>query len=432
MQTDTNHPALRSWVPVPPGSPFPIQNLPYGVFRPRSGGRPRIGVAIGEHVLDLHAVEEAGLLDAALLRAAGVFLQPNLNALLAAGPAVWQRARVALSRLLREDEPALRDRECLRAEAVLPQDEVEMLLPIAAGDFTDFYVSRDHARRAGELFRPERPLLPNWTWLPVAYHGRASTLVASGTPIRRPQGPSRPDPTAEPVFGPTQALDFELELGAIVGPGNRLGEPIPLAEAEAHVFGLVLLNDWSARDVQQWEAQPLGPFLGKNFATTLSPWVVPLAALGPYRCPAPPPEHPPPEYLRAPPGAPGPNFDLHLEARLWPAGAPAPTTIVRTHARHLYWSLAQMVAHHTVNGCALRPGDVLGTGTVSGPEPESAACLLELTRGGREPLLLAEGGGERRYLADGDTVILTGWAEGPGYRIGFGECRGTIVPAAPG
>lgn len=429
MQTDPNSPALRSWVPVAPDSPFPIQNLPYGVFRPRAGGRPRIGAAIGDYVLDLHAVEEAGLLDAALLRAAGVFLQTDLNGLLAAGPVVWQRARAAISRLLREDEPALRDRACLCAEALLPQSDVEMLLPVAAGDFTDFYASRDHASRAGALFRPERPLWPNWTWMPVAYHGRASTLVPTGTPIRRPSGPSRPDPAADPVFGPTQALDFELELGAIVGCGNRLGEPIPLARAAEHVFGLVLLNDWSARDLQQWEAQPLGPFLGKNFATTLSPWVVPLAALAPFRCPGPPPAHPPPEYLREPPGAPPPAYDVHLEARLWPRGAHEPVTIARTNARHLYWSLGQMVAHHTVNGCVLRPGDVLGTGTVSGPDSESAACLLERTCGGREPLKMPGGLGERRYLEDGDTVILTGWAQAQGYRIGFGECRGTVVPA---
>jgi fumarylacetoacetase len=317
----------------------------------------------------------------------------------------------------------LRDDAALRAEAFWPQSAVTLHLPAAIGDYTDFYSSQAHAGNVGKMFGRERPLLPNWRHLPVAYHGRASSVVVGGTPIRRPAGQVMPPDAAVPVFQPTAELDFELELGFFIGPGNRLGEPIAIEEAADHIFGLVLVNDWSARDVQRWEYRPLGPFLAKNFATSISPWVTPMAALQPFREMGPAQEPPPLPYLRR--AAPW-TFDIELEVRLQTAQMEAAASICRGNARHLYWDFAQQLAHHTATGCNLRPGDLLASGAISGPEPGSYGSLLELSWKGERPLTLPNG--ERRaFLEDGDRVTLTGWAEGDGYRVGFGDVNGIIV-----
>ena len=413
---------LRSFVPVDPAGDFPIQNLPFGVFRPRSGGPARCGVAIGEMVLDLALLERRGLLETA---PGGVFDRGALNGYLSLGREAWRRTRLTLSRLLAEDEPRLRDDAPLRREVLLPAAEVTMELPCEVGDYTDFYSSREHASNLGALFRGrENPLLPNWLHLPVAYHGRASSLVVSGTPVRRPCGQTRPDEAAPPVFGPSRSLDFELEVGFFLGPGNPLGEPVPVDEAEERIFGFVLVNDWSARDIQRWEYQPLGPFLGKNFATTLSPWVVTMEALEPFRCPGPEQDPAPLPYLRR-----GGDraVDIRLEAWLRTPHLTAPHRICRTNFRHLYWDIAQQLAHHTSGGCNLRPGDLLASGTISGPTADSWGSLIELTSGGRQPLTLP-GGESRTFLADGDSLVLRGWCEGEGRRIGFGEAAGVILP----
>jgi fumarylacetoacetase len=411
---------------VPPGSDFPLENLPYGVFR-HGAGSPRVGIAIGAHVLDLAEVAAAGLLANALPDAEATFTAGTLNAFLGHGRPVWLATRRRITELLSEGNLELA-RAGLNDTAFVPQAEVELLLPIAPGDYIDFYSSIEHATNLGRLFRPEgEPLLPNWRYLPVAYHGRSSTVVASGTPIVRPQGQIKPPDAAQPIFTATRRLDFELEVGFVTGPSNALGEPIPTARAHEHVFGLVLVNDWSARDIQAWEYQPLGPFLGKSFATSVSPWVVPLDALAPYMVPAPPQDPVPLDYLRV-----SGNWaiDLQLEVDLRPAGGREASTISRTNFRDMYWTIPQQLAHVTVNGTQIRPGDLYASGTVSGAEPGSEGSLIELTRGGAEPLTLP-GGVQRAFLQDGDTVVLRGWCGGDGGRprIGFGEVRGTVEPA---
>jgi fumarylacetoacetase len=355
-----------------------------------------------------------------------IFAQPALNAFLTLGSRAWTQARAIVSELLDAETPALRDDLAFQRRVLRPQAEVRMHLPAQVGDYTDFYSSREHATNVGTMLRgADHALLPNWLHLPVAYHGRASSLVVSGTPVRRPRGQSMPAGAQAPTFGPTQSLDFELEVGALVGPGNGLGEPVPVARATEHLFGLVLVNDWSARDLQAWEYQPLGPFLAKNFCTGVSPWVVTLEALKPFRRAALPQDPLPLPYLRAPGDW---TLDLTLEAHLQTAPDGAPHRITRTNFGHLYWTLAQQVAHHTSNGCALRPGDLLASGTISGPTPESRGCLLELTWRGTQPLRLP-GGQTRAFLDDGDRLTLTGWAQGDGYRVGFGTLTGEVVPA---
>ncbi len=425
---DAVDPALRSFVPVAADSDFPIQNLPYGVFRPAAGGEPRVGVAIGEQVLDLAALDRRGLLvDIVPTR---VFDQPSLNAFMALGPSTWRAVRRRLVELLRDDSPTLRDDAALRRDTLRPRAEVEMLLPAAVGDYTDFYSSREHATHCGTMLRgPQQPLTPTWLHLPVAYHGRSSSLVVSGTDVRRPCGQTMPEGAAEPQFGLTRALDFELEMGFLVGPGNPLGQPIPIAEAPRHIFGLVLVNDWSARDIQKWEYVPLGPFLAKNFATSVSPWVVTLDALDPFRTAGPTQEPQPLEYLRSPGDW---AFDIELEVALeserMRGEQQPPLTICRTNFRSMYWNICQQLAHHTVGGCNLRPGDLLASGTISGWAPDSRGCLLERTWGGREPLELPDGT-IRRFLEDGDRVTFRAYAQGDGFRIGFGELTGQVLPA---
>lgn len=410
---------MKSFIEVPPDSHFPLQNLPYGVFS-TAERRPRVGVALGDQVIDLSVLEAAGKLPGT-----GMFDQPTLNKFMAQGKGVWTAVRERLQALLAADNSELRDDAALRGQVLVPQAAVTLHLPAEIGDYTDFYSSREHATNVGAMFRdPENALLPNWLHLPVAYHGRASSVVISGTPIHRPHGQTKPKEGDSPVFGPSRLLDFELEMGYFIGPGNELGSPIPIAEAADHVFGLVLVNDWSARDIQAWEYVPLGPFLAKNLGTTISPWVVPLAALEPFRVAGPPQAPTPLPYLQS---SGQQAYDINLEVRLQSAAMTAAQTIARSNFKYLYWNMAQQVAHHTITGCNLRPGDLLATGTISGPTADSYGSMLELTWRGERPIELADGS-ERKFLQDGDTLILTGWCQGDGYRVGFGEAVGTVLP----
>jgi len=440
LLNDTHDPSLRSWVESAqaPGGDFPIQNLPFAVFR-RAGRAEawRGGVAIGDQVLDLAALAQAQLIpqsDPLAHQALAAAAQDRLNGLMALGPAHWSALRRALSRLLRIGSPA---QATLPHTALVPQLQAAFCVPAHVGDYTDFYTSVHHATNIGRLFRPDNPLLPNYKWVPIAYHGRASSLIISGTGFRRPQGQLMPPGAQQPTLAPCKRLDYELELGVFIGPGNERGQAIGMDEAEAHVFGLCLLNDWSARDIQGWEYQPLGPFLSKNFATSLSPWVVTLEALAPYRLPfTRPADDPQPlPYLDSPVHRQQGAFDIHLDVRLQTAAmrqaGQAASPIAQSNYRHAYWTLAQMVTHHTVGGCPLQPGDLLGTGTLSGPEAGEAGALIELTTGGQQPLTLP-GGEQRTFLEDGDTVALRAWCEKPGAaRVGFGVCEGQVLPAAP-
>ena len=423
---------VRSWVPSAgrPGTDFPIQNLPLGVFRPRGEAGGSIGVAIGDEILDLRrAAASSGLpaLDPALLDSLS---EPSLNRLMSLGRAPARALRHAVHGLLRDDASAR------PAELLVRAADVELSLPASVGDYTDFYASIHHATNVGTMLRPDQPLLPNYKWVPIGYHGRASSIVASGAPVRRPVGQLKDDAAPAPVLAPTQALDYECEVAAWIGTGNLLGTPVSIRDAERHLFGLSLLNDWSARDVQRWEYQPLGPFLAKNFATTVSPWVVTADALEPFRVPRTPrPEGDPPPlaYLDAPADRERGGFALDLEvsiasARMREQGL-IPFRVSRCSFTNMYWTVAQLLTHHASNGCNLRPGDLLGSGTVSGAEPESRGCLLERTWRGSDPLQLP-GGETRRFLEDGDEVAMRGRCERDGFAgIGFGECRGVVLPA---
>jgi fumarylacetoacetase len=414
------------------GTDFPIQNLPLGVFGRGGAPRSRIGCAIGERILDLDSCAERGLLRGLPEDVETACRATTLNRLMALEPRLRGTLRHRLSHLLRAEGGSVTARSDA-AETLILQSEAEMRLPARVGDYTDFYASIFHATNVGRMLRPENPLLANYRWVPIGYHGRASSLVVSGAAIRRPTGQLGPRGDEPPGFGPSRALDYELEVGAFLGPGNGLGAPIPLAEAGRHVFGLCLVNDWSARDLQRWEYQPLGPFLSKSFATSLGPWVVTAEALAPFRVPAsarPEGDPEPLPYLRHEDDAARGGIDLHLEVRLSSARmrreGHAPILVSRSNLRDLYWTLAQMVAHHSSNGCNLRPGDLIASGTVSGPEKENRGCLLERTWRGSEPLGLPSGE-ERRFLEDGDEVTLSGHCERDGFaRIGLGECRGVV------
>ena len=437
LLNETHDPALRSWVPSAqvPGCDFPVQNLPFAVFRRADSGETwRGGVAIGAQVLDLAELLKADLLkpgQAQARRALQAAAQDTLNELMALGPAHWSALRGCLSRLLREGAA-----EQARLEPCLvPQAQAEYRLPARIGDYTDFYTSVHHATNIGRLFRPDSPLLPNYKWVPIGYHGRASSIVVSGTNFHRPCGQLMPPGAEQPTLGASRRLDIELELGVFIGPGNEWGQAIPIDEAEHHVFGICLLNDWSARDIQGWEYQPLGPFLSKNFATSLSPWVVTMEALAPYRLPftRPAADPQPLPYLDSAGQRAAGALDIELEVLLQTAAMRQqggdPASICQTNYRHAYWTVAQMVAHHSVGGCNLQPGDLLGTGTLSGPEPHQAAALIELTAGGKQPVVLP-GGEQRTFLEDGDRVLLRGWCEKPGAaRVGFGVCEAEVLPA---
>jgi fumarylacetoacetase len=383
-------------------------------------------VAIGDSVLDMTLLERQAMLGGPATPSRRVFQDGKLNPFLALGRSAWSETRARISRLLRADEPALRDDASVREQVLVPQREVTMLLPAEIGDYTDFYSSREHATNVGTMLRgPDNALMLNWLHLPVAYHGRASSIVVSGTPVVRPRGQSKPEKAEAPIFGPSRSLDFELEVAAFVGVGNDLGRPIPIADARDHLFGLVLLNDWSARDIQAWEYVPLGPFLAKNFATSISPWVVPLEALELFRTGGPVQQPAPLAYLQQRGDA---TYDIRLEVALQSEKMDRSQVICRTNFKHLYWSLAQQLAHHTVNGCNLRTGDLLASGTVSGPTPDSFGSLLELAWRGTNPLTLTSGE-QRSFVQDGDTVTMTGWCQGDGYRVGFGTVTGKVLPA---
>ncbi|HLE57530.1 MAG TPA: fumarylacetoacetase [Rhodothermia bacterium] len=421
----TTDPSARSFVPVAADSHFPIQNLPYGVFRRPGGGPARVGVAIGDQILDLSVIESAGLLTLAGDPNQRLFSRPSLNLFLSMGKDAWRAARMQIHGLLRDDATTLKEHDALLNEALVPMARASMFLPVEIGDYTDFYSSKEHATNVGTMFRgAENALMPNWTHLPVGYHGRASSIVVSGTPVRRPMGQLKPE-EVPPVFAPSRELDFELEMGFFTGPGNELGVPISVEDAPDHIFGFVLVNDWSARDIQKWEYVPLGPFLGKSFATSISPWIVTLEALEPFRVPGPPHDVELLPYLRS---AGDWSYDIQLEVGINAPGMDVPHTVCRSNFKYLYWNVCQQLAHHTSNGCNLRPGDLLASGTISGPTPASYGSMLELTWRGERPIQLPDGS-ERRFIEDEDEVVMTGWAEAEGYRVGFGEVAGKILPA---
>jgi fumarylacetoacetase len=417
--------AARSWVEVAVDSHFSLHNLPYGIFSTAEDARARAGVAIGESVLDLARLEEAGLLRVA---PAGerVFNRATLNAFIALGRPAWTAARARIGELLREDHAELRDQALLRGRALLPRTAARLQLPLAISGYTDFYSSKEHATNVGSMFRdPKNALLPNWVHMPIAYNGRASSVVVSGTAVRRPRGQVKPPDAQGPLFGPSRKLDVELETAFIVGAPSKLGEPIPIAAAEAHIFGLVLMNDWSARDIQQWEYVPLGPFQAKAFATSISPWVVTREALEPFRVSGPAQDPVPLPYLRQ---AGANNYDLELDVALRTAEMNAGQGICRTNFKYMYWSSVQQLVHHASSGCAMNIGDLLGSGTISGPEKHQRGSLLEISWNGSEPIELP-GGARRTFLEDGDSLVMRGWCQGSGYRVGFGEVEGTILAA---
>jgi fumarylacetoacetase len=431
-RNETHNPVARSFIKSAnvAGCDFPIQNLPFGAFTNGQNLCARLCVAIGDQVLDLEAAATRALLGDVDDSTYEVCKEPCLNPLMGLGPARWSALRRALFHLLGADSPH-------RAEAeacLLPQQDVTMVVPAAIGNYTDFYASVHHATNVGALFRPDNPLLPNYKWVPIGYHGRASSIVVSGTAVWRPSGQLKPASAAEPHFAPSRRMDYEVEIGAFIGVGNELGEPIPITQARDHIFGLCLVNDWSARDIQGWEYQPLGPFLAKSFATTVSPWIVTAEALVPFRVPAAkrPAEDPRPlPYLADAEDQENGGFDLTAEVYLQTAAMRdarcQPHLISRGNLRDMYWTFAQMLAHHTSNGCDLRPGDLLASGTISGPELAARGCLLEITRGGTEPILLPDGS-QRTFLEDGDEVRMKAYCERSGaIRIGFGECLGTLI-----
>lgn len=415
---------LKSFIEVPPESDFPIQNLPYGIFSTASRAEPRVGTRIGDWALDLAVLDAEKLLGG---KQRGFFADSSLNRFMSAGGAVWREVRQALMDLLSGSSPKLRENEALRSRALIPIKDVRLHLPVEIGDYTDFYASREHATNVGVMFRGrENALMPNWLHLPVGYHGRASSVVISGTDVIRPRGQVKPK-DAPLEFTASRQLDFELEMGFFVGTGNPLGQPIPIENAHEHIFGMVLLNDWSARDIQAWEYQPLGPFLAKNFATSISPWVVTMEALEPFRVPGPKQDPAPLPYLQTDSDY---GYDIRLEVALQSASMRLPYTISRSNLKYMYWSIVQQLAHHTVTGCNMRVGDLCGTGTISGPTEGSYGSLLELTWRGERPIQLPNG--ERRaFLQDGDTVVMRGYCQGDGYRVGFGEVSGRILPALP-
>ncbi|MCO6487517.1 MAG: fumarylacetoacetase [Phaeodactylibacter sp.] len=415
-------PNLKSWVEVPPGSDFPIQNLPFGVFK-TPGLTPRLCTAIGDYVADLQVLAEHGFFDDLSIDTR-VFARPFLNDFIALGKAKTGAVRSRLSEIL-DDNLEDWDASQLADYFLHKQSEVQMLLPVRVGDYTDFYSSREHATNVGTMFRSkENALMPNWLHLPVGYHGRASSIIVSGTPVCRPKGQQMPDGAEKPVFGPSRLLDFELEMAFVIGRETALGQSVDIAHAEDYIFGLCLFNDWSARDIQKWEYVPLGPFLGKSFASTISPWIVTLDALEPFRTEGPKQNPSPLPYLQT--KGPG-SFDIQLEVEIRPEAGKG-KVVCQSNFKYLYWSMAQQLAHHTVNGCNIRVGDMMASGTISGPTPDSYGSMLELSWRGTTPIAMPDGS-ERRFLLDGDTVALRGWCEKEGLRVGFGEANGKVLPS---
>lgn len=423
MPLTANDPSRKTWLETPDKTDFPIQNIPFGVFLTRDD-IITIGTRIGDYAIDLGALHQLGYFDGIELTD-DIFLQDSLNDFIADGRKTWRLVRNRISDLFLESNGNLRDNEEHRKKILYTLDEIEMQLPVDVGDYTDFYASKEHATNVGSLFRdPENALLPNWLRIPIGYHGRSSSIIPSGTPIHRPIGQTRPGDDGVPGFGPTKLLDFELEMAFITTDSNHLGKRVPVDDAESFIFGLVLFNDWSARDIQAWEYVPLGPFLGKNFASTISPWIVTLDALEPFRTESPVQDPEPLPYLRH---GKNKNFDINLQVSIQPDGGDE-TVVTNSNFKYMYWSMAQQLAHHTVNGCNVRSGDMMGSGTISGPTKESYGSMLELTWRGQHPIVLNDGT-QRKFINDGDTVIMRAHCYKNGVRIGFGNCIGKVLPA---
>jgi fumarylacetoacetase len=407
-----------SWIPVPENCDFPLENLPYGIFKDSNNHDPRVGVAIGEHILDLTAVADLGFFNDIDFDES-VFNKKYLNDFMALGKPLHRKIRLRLTHLLSAEDKILSPHS---AQVLVKQADATMLMPVKIGDYTDFYSSEEHATNVGKMFRPDNPLLPNWKSLPVAYHGRSSSIVLSGVPLKRPKGQIRPDDTQPPIFSPTQNLDFELEMGFFIGKPSKLSENISTADAEEHIFGMVLFNDWSARDIQRWEYQPLGPFLSKNFGSSISSWVVTLEALEPFRKASPLQDPPVLEYLQYEGNH---TFDINLEVYLQPE-TQTEYLVTQSNFSYLYWNICQQLAHHTINGCPVNTGDLMASGTISGKEATSFGSMLELTNNGKNPIILAENL-ERKFVEDGDTVIMRAFCKKDDLRIGFGEVRTKIL-----
>lgn len=417
-----NNPTLKSWVEVPSGSDFPIQNLPFGIFK-TADSEPRVCSAIGNYVIDLAKVNDLAFF-ADLEIPKSIFYNQYINDFMALGKDKTQAVRNRLSEILDEDETKWNSRE-MSEHIFHKMEEVELLMPIQIGDYTDFYSSIEHATNVGMMFRdPENALMPNWKHLPVGYHGRASSIVVSGTAIKRPKGQQIPKDSKQPVYGPCKLLDFELEMGFVIGKKTNLGDTISTKEAEDYIFGMCLFNDWSARDIQKWEYVPLGPFLGKNFASTISPWIVTMDALEPFRVPGPVQDPPVLPYLEYDGEK---NYDIKLSVKIQPEGS-EPTVVSESNFKYMYWNMSQQLAHHTVNGCNINVGDMYASGTISGKTPESYGSMLEISWQGTKSVQMADGT-ERKFIADGDNVIIEGWCEKDGVRIGFGEAAGKVLPA---
>jgi fumarylacetoacetase len=424
MSNTTQDPALKSWVDVPANSDFPIQNLPFGIFS-TDGTNGRVGVAIGNYILDLSVLAEEGFFDEVDIQDLSVFYEDALNPFIALGKKVTNAVRARISELLQEGNGELRDAAQARKEAFVPMSRAQMHMPLRVGDYTDFYSSEEHARNVGSMFRdPDNALLPNWKHLPVGYHGRASSIIVSGTDIYRPKGQTKADDAEKPAFGPTRLLDFELEIAFITGKDTQIGDSISTAEAEDYIFGFVIFNDWSARDIQKWEYVPLGPFLAKSFASSISPWVVTLEALGPFRVEGPEQE---PEVLPYLQFEGRKNFDLNLEVAIQPENSEE-KIVCRSNFKHMYWNVNQQLAHQTANGCNIRAGDLYASGTISGKDESAYGSMLELSWRGTKPIQMPDGS-ERKFILDGDTVIMRAHAQKEGLRIGFGEVRTKVLPA---
>ena len=417
-----NNPTLSSWVAVPLGSDFPIQNLPFGIFKTK-GEKPRVCSAIGDYVVDLAKVNDLAFF-ADLEIPKSIFYNQYINDFMALGKDVTRAVRDRLSEILDENETKWNSREMAK-HIFYKMDEVELLIPIQIGDYTDFYSSIEHATNVGIMFRdPANALLPNWKHLPVGYHGRASSIVVSGTEIKRPKRQQIPKDSKQPVYGPCKLLDFELEMGFVIGQKTNLGDTVSIQKAEDYIFGMCLFNDWSARDIQKWEYVPLGPFLGKNFASTMSPWIVVMDALEPFRVPGPAQDPPVLPYLKYDGDK---NYDINLAVKIKPEGSRS-TIVSESNFKYMYWNMSQQLTHHTVNGCNINVGDLYASGTISGKTPESYGSMLEISWQGTKAVQMADGT-ERKFIADGDTVILEGWCEKDGVRIGFGEAVGKVLPA---
>ena len=422
MSLEANDPNRRTWIDVPKNSDFPIQNIPFGVFITRDD-IITIGTRIGDKAIDLGALHQLGYLEGIEIPD-DMFLQDSLNDFIADGRKTWRSVRNRIAQIFDIENKKLQENPEHKERVLFDLDEIEMQMPVHVGDYTDFYSSKEHATNVGKMFRdPDNALLPNWLHIPVGYHGRSSSIIPSGLPVRRPQGQKLPKGAEEPIFGPSRLVDFELEMAFITTAANHIGEPIPVDEAENHIFGMVLFNDWSARDIQKWEYVPLGPFLAKSFASSISPWIVTLDALEPFRVEGPKPVKELLPYLRSTGKK---SYDVNLEVDLTPKNG-KPTTITRSNFKYMYWNMSQQLAHHTVNGCPVNSGDMMASGTISGPTPESYGSMLELSWRGENPIKL-NGGEERKFIEDYDTVTLRGFCQNYEVRVGFGECRSQLLP----